>query len=304
MAKPNDNQIIALVALMRPRQWTKNVFVLAPLLFGRKLDDPTACWTTFAALACFCVISSAIYVFNDICDAQADRNHPVKKHRPIARSAVTIPTAAVFALVLAAISITAAWLLGPRFFFITALYTFIQILYSIILKHLVILDVMTIAAGFVLRILAGSVVISVPPSHWLILCTVFISFFLGFTKRRAELVANHSDEPTRAVLKHYSVEFLNQIIAMVTGVTIVCYALYTVDTRTLHEFGSRAMLLTLPSVMYGMFRYLYLIYHLNQGENPAKILSKDIPSILNALLWIAICIFVVRYGTDLHLFAQ
>jgi len=178
----------------------------------------------------------------------------------------------------------------------------VNIAYSLAVKHWVILDVMAIAAGFVLRILAGSAAIAVVPSHWLVLCTIMISLFLGFTKRRVELAAvteSGSAPRSRIVLKDYSMAFLDQVIAVVTGATIICYALYTVDARTLQVFGTRAMLLTVPSVIYGVFRYLYIIYHLERGQDPTQTLTHDIPTIINLIIWVIISLLVVAYGSQI-----
>ena len=200
------------------------------------------------------------------------------------------------------ISIVTAISVSGRVTAIVLLYAAINLIYSLKIKHVAILDVMTIAAGFVLRILAGSAAISVLPSHWLILCTIMISLFLGFTKRRAELIGvttNCEQNNTRIVLKDYSIAFLDQVIAVVTGATIICYALYTVDARTVETFGNRTMLLTVPSVIYGIFRYIYIIYHLQKGDDPTQALLRDIPTLVNLLIWVAIALLVVTNGTDI-----
>lgn len=301
MAKTEN--IKTLLELMRPVQWVKNGFVLAPLLFSRQFTHPDKCENTLLALLCFCLVSSAVYAINDICDRQEDRIHPVKKHRPLAAGRLAVSQAVLASILLLAAGLALALSVNTRFLAILSIYILLNIGYSLGLKHLVILDVMIVAAGFVLRILGGSLAIQVPASHWLVLCTILISLFLGFTKRRAELVSLQNNQPhSRKVLKDYSIAFLDQVIAMVTGATIVCYALYTVDTRTLDEFGSRAMLLTVPLVIYGLFRYIYLIYHLNEGEDPTASLLRDLPTIINLLLWVAVSLLVVQYGRHISLF--
>jgi 4-hydroxybenzoate polyprenyltransferase len=304
MAETAGGRIKAYAAVMRPGQWVKNGFVLAPLLFARLYHDPAMCGRALLALASFCAMSSAIYAVNDWCDRGADREHPVKKFRPMARGAMNGTEAAGLIAMLAALSLAAGWTLGSRFLTVVLLYAIINVIYSLGLKHWVILDVMAIAGGFVLRILGGSAAIGAAPSHWLVLCTIMISMFLGFTKRRAELAGRGENGPpeSRAVLKDYSVAFLDQAIAMVTGATIICYALYTVDARTLHEFGTRALLLTVPCVMYGMFRYVYLIYHMREGEDPTRALLRDVPTLINLGLWVVISVLVVNYGRGFELF--
>lgn len=303
MATVGNNKIISLIIAARPWQWVKNAFVVAPLLFSKKFSDPHSCWMVLLATLSFCLASSAIYIINDLCDRGEDRHHPVKRNRPIASGRVNTPEALLLSAALLFGGLAVGVYVGAGFAVILLFYLALNAAYSWRLKHMVILDVMVIAAGFVLRILAGSLAIGVASSHWLILCTTMISLFLGFTKRRAELVATNSDEPSsRLVLKDYSVAFLDQVISMVTGATIICYALYTVDARTLAEFGSRSMLLTVPSVIYGMLRYVYIIYHLEKGADPTGALCKDIPTVLNLALWVAIVFFVIRNGSSLDLF--
>lgn len=294
---------LAIIAVLRPQQWIKNAFVLAPLVFSRQYSDSAMCLKTLLALIGFCAVSSAVYLINDFCDRREDRNHPTKKHRPIASGEVSAAEAGILCAVLMALSVLVGIPLSWRYLLWVGLYAIINIAYSLGIKHMAILDVMTISAGFVLRILAGSAAIGVQSSPWLVLCTIMISIFLGFTKRRAELVAANEDQgQTRAVLKDYSIGFLDQVISMVTSVTIICYILYTIDDRTFVVFGSRAMLLTVPSVMYGIFRYLYIIYHLKQGEDPTAALVRDIPTIINLILWGLMSVLVVTYGTRLDIF--
>jgi 4-hydroxybenzoate polyprenyltransferase len=196
-----------------------------------------------------------------------------------------------------------AWYIDFYVAVAVSIYAVTHIAYSLVLKHIVILDVMTIAAGFVLRILGGSISISVAPSHWLVICTIMISLFLGFTKRRAELLGVETQTlNSRPVLKDYSTTFLDQVIAMVTGATIVCYTLYTVDARTVALFGTRAMLVTVPSVMYGLFRYIYIIYHLEQGDDPCHTLIHDIPTLINLAIWMVASLLVVTHGRQFSLF--
>jgi len=292
------------LSALRPVQWIKNGFVLAPLVFSHQFTNWVKCVNTGIAFISFCAISSAIYLFNDICDYREDIQHPVKKHRAVASGAITRQQALWLAVMLTALSLGLGWFAGGRLIGVVAIYALVNVIYSLGIKHVPIVDVMTIAAGFVLRILGGSVAISVAPSHWLVLCTIMISLFLGFTKRRAELIsAGQTNSSARIVLKDYSVAFLDQVIAVVTGATIICYALYTVDARTLEVFDTRAMLLTVPSVIYGIFRYLYIAYHLNEAEDPTRAVLSDIPTLINLAIWLIIAVMVVIYGKELKLFA-
>ncbi|MCK5270874.1 MAG: decaprenyl-phosphate phosphoribosyltransferase, partial [Sedimentisphaerales bacterium] len=265
--------------------------------------DPAMCFRTALAFVSFCLVSSAIYAINDVCDRTEDRRHPVKKNRPIASGAVGASLALLFSGILIVLGLLLAGCINRLLLLVVLLYIVIHIAYSLKLKHIVILDVMMIAGGFVLRILGGSVAIAVSPSHWLVLCTVMISMFLGFTKRRAELIAlDTNSEYTRLVLRDYSTAFLDQVISIVTAATIVCYTLYTVDAHTLEVLGNRGMLLTVPSVMYGLFRYIYLIYHRKKGQDPTDTLIYDIPIICNLIVWLILSLLVVNYGSQLYLF--
>ena len=231
MIEQQNTKIFSLLSVLRLPQWVKNGFVIAPLLFSGKFSEPAMALKSSLAFLSFCLMSSAVYVFNDLCDRQQDQRHPTKQLRPIASGAITLPQALVIMLVFTLLSLVLASRLNLWCSLIVGLYALNNIIYSLGLKHVAILDVMAIAAGFVLRILVGSVAIAVTPSHWLILCTIMISMFLGFTKRRAEMAAIDVQD-RREVLRDYSIAFLDQVIAMVTGATLICYALYTVDSQT------------------------------------------------------------------------
>lgn len=289
-----------LIKIMRPWHWIKNCFVIAPLLFSGQITSLTQSIKSTVIFVAFCCVSSATYIINDICDREEDRHHPVKKLRPIASESVKISTALILSLLLIfsglIISITMSWKVS----FIIFIYIIITILYSLSLKKIVILDVMILSIGFVFRVLAGSLAISVIPSHWLIVCTIMISLFLGFVKRRAEIVGLNSYSisggTSRTVLNDYSIEFLDQMIPIVASATIVCYALYTVDLRTSDVFGSRAMVITVPCVIYGITRYIYIVYHHKRGEDTTRILLKDIPTIINIIIWGMLAFIVITYG--------
>ncbi len=303
VAKIWRNEIPAFLSLVRPQQWIKNAFVLAPLLFSGQFTQFGLCARAALVFAGFCLVSGAIYVINDLVDRNEDRQHPVKRFRPIASGAISPTAAKVFGMVLVSLGVVVVSYVNWGVVLILLLYVVMNILYSLVLKHVAIVDVMTIAGGFVLRVLGGSVAISVVPSHWLVLCTVMISLFLGFTKRRVELLAvTDQARNSRVVLRDYSVAFLDQAISMVTSATVICYVLYTVDARTLQVFGTRAMLLTVPSVIYGLFRYIYIIYHREKGEDPTSTLVRDIPTIVNMVIWIVISLVVVICGNRLAIF--
>ena len=285
------------MTVLRPYHWIKNMFVFAPLVFSGQFMQIKMCLRTTLAFVCFCMVSSAIYAINDVCDRAEDQQHPIKKYRPIASGLTAPGTAILLSLTLIILALVLACMLNKYVVLSLVLYIAINIAYSLAVKHIVILDVLTIAFGFVLRIAGGGMAISVIPSYWLVLCTVMISIFLGFTKRRVELLAvNSENNNTRPVLKDYSIAFLDQVISMVTGATIIAYALYTVDAHTQMVLGTRAMLLTLPFVIYGLLRYIYIIYHLKQGADPVETLIRDIPTIINLLLWVVTSLLVVKYG--------
>src|SRR4051812_10314866 len=273
---------LLLLEAMRPKQWIKNLFVFAGLAFAGMVTDARAVGLAAATFAAFCLASGATYLLNDVRDAEADRHNPRTASRPIARGdlspALALATAALSALLALAITALVNWetlaVLGG--------YVILQLAYSHGLKHVLFVDVMAIAAGFVLRAAAGGLAIDVPISSWLLLCTGLLAIFLGFTKRRAEAVAlGGSEQPRRAVLDHYSVGLLDELIAVVTPSTVVVYAIYAVTGAHTHW-----MLLTLPFVLYGVFRVLYLIHH-GGGvtEEPAVIIYRDPPLLVCVLLW-------------------
>ena len=286
----------AVLAALRPKQWVKNLFVLGPLLFSRQMTRVDTCLDALQAFAAFCLASSAVYVLNDVLDVDADRQHPVKRLRPIAAGEIARPAALLLAALLAAGAAATAISLGVVFLALLLAYVALNVSYSLGLKHVVIVDVMMIGAGFVLRVLGGAAAIPVSPSHWLVLCTILLSVFLAFTKRRAELASlEEKAADHRRVLTSYSPTFLDQMISVVTATTLMCYILYTVDARTVAQVagGSRGLLLTVPFVMYGIFRYLYVVYHRERGDNPTLALLSDKTLIVDIALWALVCSAVV-----------
>ena len=274
----------ALVVAMRPPEWIKNLLVYAGLLFSQQFDDPGRVLDATLVFVAFCAISSAGYLVNDLRDASFDRRHPEKRHRPIASGELTERVASVWAVVLtvAAIVLPLA-AVSAEVAGLVALYGTTTIVYSLVLKRLVIIDVMTIASLFILRVVAGAVAVDAAASEWLLVCTAMLALFLGFTKRRQEAMEEMAENAdTRPVLEHYSIPFLDQMVAMVTAAAIISYAVYAVDSPNI---GSE-MLATAPSVLYGIFRYLYLIYDRRDTRSTAAILIEDPGMIFAGVTWV------------------
>jgi 4-hydroxybenzoate polyprenyltransferase len=294
----------ALFRSLRPAQWVKNLFVFVPLVFAHRLDHTILAWRSTAAFAAFCAAASAVYLLNDLRDREADRLHPLKRLRPIAAGQLGGGVALVAALVLAAGALALAWTLGPGFSICLGIYLALNVLYSLGLKRLVILDVMTIALGFVLRVEAGALAIAVEVSSWLLLCTIFVALFLGFAKRRHELAqqprtssgaGSGTSSATRAVLEHYNLTFLDQMINVVTASTIVAYSLYTVDPATAARLGTRHLVVTVPLALFGIFRFLFLLYQKSDAASPTEAILRDPPFLVNLALWGA-TVLVLIYG--------
>lgn len=281
---------------LRPVQWVKNVFVLAPLVFAEHLLEPDLLLRAGISFLAFCCAASSIYLVNDLRDREEDRRHPLKKNRPIASGALAVPIAIAASVALAAAAVGASLYLGTQFTICLAVYLAINLLYSSVLKKIVILDVMAVSSGYVLRVMAGAAAIDVQVSKWLLLCSIFLALLLIFSKRRHEIVLlGETAAEHRAVLGHYSAAFLDQMINVVTASTVVSYALYAVDDHTVEKFGSDALVYTLPLVLYGIFRYLYLIYQRTDLQDPTVTLMKDPALIVNVLLWGAAVLAVVYY---------
>ncbi|MCC6485604.1 MAG: decaprenyl-phosphate phosphoribosyltransferase [Armatimonadetes bacterium] len=269
---------------MRPQQWSKNLFVFAGLIFAVRFNDISADLVALAAFCCFCALSSGVYLVNDIADCERDRKHPIKRNRPIASGQLSVATATLAAVVLCAGAVTAGFLVRISFGVFCTGYLVMMLAYSFALKHEVILDVFIIAAGFVIRALAGASAINVRVSPWLIVCTILLSLFLALCKRRAELIMlDTGAQKHRRTLEHYTVGFLDQMISVVTSATVVCYLLYAFQSDTAAQHGG--LLLTVPFVLYGMFRYLYLVYTKDQGQNPEQMILSDRPLLVDLVLW-------------------
>jgi 4-hydroxybenzoate polyprenyltransferase len=274
-----------LIKTMRLRQWTKNGFIFFGLIFDKQLFSPGPFLRTVEGFLLFCLISSAVYLFNDIADVEADRNHPEKKYRPIASGKLPVAVATTVALLLTAIALPLGYLLSPLFALILTAYLVINLLYSRWLKHVPILDVMIISSGFVLRVAAGVALITVERfSPWLYMITILFSLYIGLGKRRAELnLLAQGASSHRKVFDGYTIPLLDQYITIVSGMTVVAYSLYTFSAPNLPE--NHAMMLTIPFVVYGIFRYLQLIQMGHAAGAPDEVALKDRPLQITVLLW-------------------
>jgi 4-hydroxybenzoate polyprenyltransferase len=286
--------LAALVRSLRPHQWVKNLLVFGGLIFSQSLTNLAALEQSLLAFAIFCVASSAIYLLNDLRDLRQDRLHPIKRTRPIASGLVSPVLAGVLLTVLAIGAVCGAFLLGQRFVTVLGIYLILNLGYSLGLKHIAILDVMIIASGFVLRAVAGAAAIGVPPSPWLILCTLMLALLVGFGKRRHELVLlQEGASRHRASLDGYSLPFLDMMMTIAGGASVVTYALYTMADETVGRFGSRRLIATVPWVIYGIFRYLFLAQHSEKGGDPTKLFVTDGPTLINVAMWVLVVCYLV-----------
>jgi 4-hydroxybenzoate polyprenyltransferase len=293
-----------LIRALRPNEWIKNLLVYAGLLFSGQLDESAQVLAATLTFVAFCAASSAGYLLNDLLDREHDRRHPEKRTRPIASGAVSASTATIVAVVLVAGALVVGFAVEPEVGALVACYGAITAAYSLLLKRLVIVDVMTLAALFILRVVAGAVAVEAQASEFLLICTGMLALFLGFTKRRQEAMLEEEpqagtaaaapiENPTRPVLEHYSIPFLDQMIAMVTAASILSYLIYAVDSPLI---GSK-MLATAPSVLYGIFRYLYLIYDRHDTRSTAAILTSDPGMIFAGVSWVGAAL-VMLYVVD------
>lgn len=287
--------LAAVVASLRPRQWVKNVFVFAGLVFAQKLFTPAA-GAAAATFVVFCGLSGAVYLLNDVADRDKDRLHPTKRRRPIASGRLSVRVGVTVALALIAAGLGASFAIAPPLAAVSAGYVALLIAYSVWLKHIVIVDVLVVSAGFVLRAVAGAVAIHVEISGWLLICTILMALFLAVGKRRHEyLTLADAAARHRPILAQYSAGLLDQMIAVVTASTVTAYALYTMSPETVAKFRTQLLPVTLPFVLYGIFRYLYLLYRRELGGNPSELFLNDRPLLLNTLLWV-LAVLLVIYG--------
>ena len=293
-AHPRVLAVWALVEALRPQQWVKNGFVFAALIFSQSLTRMDRCSRVLLASLVFCLVSSATYVLNDILDASEDRHHPTKKLRPIASGRLSATTAGVAGALLACAGLVEAWRLNTSFFGIVVGYLALTVLYSTFLKRIALVDVFIVATGFLFRVIAGGLVIRVAISPWLIVCTTLLALFIALSKRRHELLllGNHASKH-RAILADYSPYYLDQLISIVTASTVISYALYTLSPDVQSKFPGKRLEMTVPIVLFGIFRYLYLIHHRDQGGNPTRSLFTDSVLLSVVLSWAASVILII-----------
>ena len=288
--------LVSLLVSLRPGQWTKNLIVFAGLVFSLKLFEPPAILTAIEAFVIFCALSGLVYLINDVMDRESDRRHPTKCRRPIAAGDLPVSVALSAAGIIGAIALSAAFMLGFRFGVVAAGYVALQALYSGPLKHIVIIDVLAIAIGFVMRAVAGAVVLDVVISHWLFVCTILLALFIALAKRRHELMLL-ADEATshRPILGEYSAYLLDQMIAVVTASTLIAYIFYTISPETEQKFGTTWLGLTIPFPLYGIFRYLYLVHRREGGGSPADLLLNDRPLLACVTFWVVAVVLIIYH---------
>ena len=295
-AVPERSHALQIFYSLRPAQWVKNLVIFAGLIFGRRLFDPVALVRAVSAFAVFCVLSGVVYLVNDIADRDSDRQHPLKARRPIASGALPVSVAATAALVLGSVGLAAAFGIGRAFAAVAMAYLSLLMLYSGPLKHIVIIDVLTIAIGFVLRAVAGAVAVNVEISHWLLVCTILLALFIALAKRRHEIILLAGSAPNhRPILGEYSAYLLDQMIGVVTASTLIAYVFYTISPETQAKFGTPWLGLTIPFPLYGIFRYLYLVHQREGGGSPADLLLTDRPLLACVALWaLAVALIIYR----------
>jgi len=287
----------AVLVSLRPRQWVKNLFVFGGLIFAQRLFTPSV-WPALGAFAIFCGLSGAMYLLNDVADRDKDRLHPEKRHRPVAAGQLRPGAAVAAAAVLIVLGLAAGAWLSPRFALVGLAYVTLLGAYSVWLKHVVIVDVLVVAIGFVLRAVAGALAIDVAISGWLLICTILLALFLALGKRRHEVLALEGNAARhRPILAEYSAGLLDQMIAVVTASTVTAYALYTMSPETVAKFHTQLLPATLPFVLYGIFRYLYLLYHRRLGGNPSDIVIRDRALLINTCLWLLMVVLII-YGVE------
>jgi 4-hydroxybenzoate polyprenyltransferase len=289
--------IKGLVISARPSHWVKNLIIFAALIFAKEYENPQKIVLAVIAFIAFCLGTSAVYLFNDVLDRENDKKHPLKSKRPIASGKVSTSAALTLAVILFLAGTALSILVNVETFIALIFYVVINIAYTLVLKHIVIIDVMTIAAGFILRPVAGGLAISVPISPWLLVCTTLLALFLGFGKRRHELsLLTDGAASHRKSLDNYSIPFLDQMISVVTASTVVAYAFYTLSPEVVEHFQTKWMSSTIPFVLYGIFRYQFLIFKRDEGGSPTKLLLTDPPLLICVVLWLAAVLLIFHFA--------
>jgi len=277
----------AILESFRPKQWIKNLFIFAGILFSRNIFKLGLLLKVIFAFFIFCLISSCIYIINDIIDIERDKQHPVKSLRPIASGRLKVFHAKIVLIVLMPILLALSLCFDIPFFIILLAFVLLQLSYSIILKDIIILDVFAISLGFLLRVVSGTAVINVKVSPWLLICTILLTLFLAFGKRRHELVILKEERfKHRSVLEQYTPYLLDQMLSIVGSSILITYSLYTISSETVSKFGTGNLIFTIPFVLYGVFRYLYLIHQRGGGGNPENTILTDVPLLINIFLWV------------------
>lgn len=281
--------------LLRVTSWLKNVFVFVPVVFAKHIFEKEYLTESILAFIAFSIASSLVYVFNDLMDLEKDRIHPIKKQRPLASGKISKSNAVILLVVLAVITILFSLRFEKPFTIVLWIYILLNFFYTMWLKEVVIVDIFCIAFGFMLRVFSGALAVNVFISNWLILTTIFISLFLAVMKRRVEIASSPNAVEQRAVLKDYTLNFIDQISAITAGGVIICYALYSVSERTVRQFGSESLVFTSIFVIFGIFRYMYLVYKKDMGENVTEVLISDLPMIINAALFVAVAVYIIYF---------
>ena len=279
---------------LRPKQWPKNLLVFAGLVFSLNLFNLADLLRTLGGFVAFCLLAGGVYLVNDLADVEKDRFHPLKRFRPIASGRLGFGTARAAAVVVAVIGLAGSFALDWRFGLVGSAYYLLELAYSFRLKHLVVLDVMTVAAGFALRAVAGTVLVHVTLSSWLFVCTILFALFISLAKRRHELLfLEGGGTGHRAVLENYSEALLDQMMAVATSSTVIAYSLYTIAPETVAKFGTHNLMLTVPFVLYGVYRYLYLVYRREMGGAPERAVLGDLPLLIDVLLWMGSVVAII-----------
>ena len=293
---PGRTPLRALVHSLRPAQWTKNAALLVAPLFAQRLRDPVSLGPVLVGVASFCLLSSAGYLANDLVDRERDRLHPEKRRRPLAAGDLGAGAAALAAGGLVATGLLLGGTISRAFLAVAAGYVVLQVAYSFVLKNVVIVDVFAIAAGFLLRVVAGAEAVAVPISNWLYLCTLLLSLFLALAKRRAELGTLGAEAARhRRILAEYTAPMLDQLVTVLSACTVLAYALYTVAPETVHKFGTDRLKFTVPCVLFGLFRYIYLVHRRGAGEQPEQVLLRDRPTQVNLGAYVGLVVWAI-YG--------
>lgn len=286
--------LIEILKSTRPHQWLKNLFIFAPIIFSQNIFYLPFILKTGIAFITFCLLSGSLYILNDLNDKEEDKLHPIKSKRPIASGRLKKSSAILSFITLGALAFVLAITLNKYFFIIALAYFSLQVAYSFWLKHVVILDVFVVAAGFLIRVVAGGLAIDVSLSSWLLICTILLALFLAMSKRRHELILLEENAHNhRPILKEYNPYLLDQMIAVVTASTLITYCLYTISEETVTKFGTTKLIYTVPFVLYGIFRYLYLVHQKSEGGSPDVLIIKDKPLLADIFLWIVSAILIL-----------